>query len=485
MTSRRLGAAATSAALLGLLIAQGAQPAFASSGRHGDHGDQGDHGEPGRPHYSAGSSGVGDPYFPDAGNGGYDVKHYDITFTYDPATKTMDATTKITAVATQGLNRFDLDFRGPEITSLTVDGHRSAFERSGQELVVTPRHDLGKGRHFTVVVKYKGTPPVVTDPDGSIEGWVPTDDGAFVPGEPQGSPAWFPGNDHPTDKATFTFHATVPEGVTAVGNGRLVSQKTKKGWTTFVWDAREPMATYLSTVTIGNFTVTKSKTPGGLPIYTAVDPRLVTQSAAAVAQIPDIVDYFSSIFGPYPFNTAGAIIDRAPDVGYALESQTKPIFSSAPGVGTMAHELAHQWFGDSVSLSRWSDIWLNEGFATYSQWMYTEHTGGATVDQTFNSTSNYGRAATSSFWQTVTTDPGPEDMFGNVPYNRGAMTLHALRGKIGDAAFFTLVKKWAAANRYGNTSTAEFIASAEKISGMDLTNFFDVWLFQKGKPTTW
>ncbi|GII53960.1 metallopeptidase [Planotetraspora thailandica] len=476
MRSGLLGAAATSAALCGLLIAQAAQPALASTGKHG---------KPGKPTYSAGAPSVGDPYFPDAGNGGYDVKHYDISFTYDPATRHMDATTTVTAVATQGLTTFDLDFRGPEISYLSVNGHRAEFQRSGQELVVTPRHKLAEGHRFTVVVKYAGTPPVVTDPDGSIEGWVPTDDGAFVPGEPQGAPAWFPGNDHPTDKATFTFHTTVPEGVTAVGNGRLLSQKTKKGWTTFLWNSTEPMATYLSTVTIGKFTVTESKTPEGLPIYTAVDPQLVTQSAGAVAQIPDIVDYFSSLFGPYPFNTAGAIIDRAPDVGYALESQTKPIFSSAPGVSTMAHELAHQWYGDSVSVTRWSDIWLNEGFATYAQWLYTEHNGGATADQTFNSASNYGRAATSSFWQVVATDPGPEDMFGNVPYNRGAMTLHALRGKIGDTAFFALLKQWATSHRYGNATTADFIAAAEKASGKDLTNFFDVWLFQKGKPATW
>jgi aminopeptidase N len=470
MIFRSLRGAAVAA---GLCVVAGAQPALAA---------QADHGEP---RYSAGAPSVGDPYFPDEGNGGFDVRHYDIAFGYDPAAKRMDATTTITAVATQDLDQFDLDFRGPDISALTVNGHKASFRRDGQELVVTPRPKLKTGTGFTVVVKYAGTPPVITDPDDSIEGWVPTDDGAFVPGEPQGSPAWYPGSDHPTDKATFTFHATVPEGLTAVGNGQLLSQKTKDGRTTFVWDSTEPMATYLATVTIGNFQVSQSATPSGIPVYTAVDPRLVTQSAPSVAKIPDILEYFTSLFGRYPFASAGAIIDRAPDVGYALESQTKPIFASSPSLNTMAHELAHQWFGDSVSLERWSDIWLNEGFATYAQWMWTEHSGGATAQQTFDSASNYGRAETSAFWQTVTTDPGPVDMFGNVPYNRGAMTLHALRGKIGDAAFFHLLKDWAATHRYGNASTADFIRQAQSVSGMDLTHFFDVWLVQKGKPSGW
>ncbi|MGW4640980.1 M1 family metallopeptidase [Sphaerisporangium sp. NPDC004334] len=470
MRSRGLRGAAVVA---GLSVLVCAPPAFAAPG------------DPGGPRYSAGAPSVGDPYFPSEGNGGYDVRHYDVVFSYDPATKRMDATTTITAVATQDLDRFDLDFRGPEISSLTVGKHPASFKREGQELVVTPRPKLKNGERFTVQVKYAGTPPVITDPDDSIEGWVPTDDGAFVPGEPQGSPAWLPGNDHPTDKATFTFHATVPEGITVVGNGQLLSQTTTGGRTTFVWDSTEPMATYLATVTLGRFQVARSVTPSGVPVYTAVDPQLASQSAATVARIPDIVEYFSSLFGPYPFASTGAIIDKAPDVGYALESQTKPIFSSAPSLGTMAHELAHQWFGDSVSLKRWSDIWLNEGFATYAQWLWTEHNGGATAQQTFDSASNYGRAATSSFWQTVLTDPGPVDMFGNVPYNRGAMTLHALRGKIGDAAFFTLLKDWATTHKYGNATTADFVAAAQSASGKDLKGFFDVWLYQKGKPATW
>ncbi|PZG15644.1 metallopeptidase [Micromonospora craterilacus] len=442
-------------------------------------------GNPGAPRFSPGAPSIGDPYFPDQGNGGYDVQHYDLNFSYDPATRFMNATATITALATQDLDQFNLDFRGPEISSLTVNGKKTDFTRDGQELVVTPRPKPKTGQTFTVVVKYAGVPGPVTDPDGSIEGWIPTDDGAFVVGEPQGTPAWLPSNDTPTDKATFRFTAKVPEGLTAVGNGQLLSQQTKDGWTTFVWDNTEPMATYLATITIGKFQVTESVLPSGIPSYVAIDPRLVTGSANAVSQIPKMMEFFTEKFGPYPFASTGAIIDYAPQVGYALETQTKPIFSNTASVGTMAHEIAHQWYGNSVSPERWKDIWLNEGFATYGQWMYTEFNGGATVNATFNSSSNYGRAASSSFWQVLLADPGPMDMFSNIPYNRGAMTLHALRGKVGEDAFSRILRQWAAIHQYSHAATADFISLAERESGQDLTAFFDVWLFQKGKPTSW
>ncbi|GIJ26443.1 metallopeptidase [Micromonospora qiuiae] len=442
-------------------------------------------GNPGAPRFSPGAPSVGDPYFPDQGNGGYDVQHYDLDFSYDPETRFMDATATITARATQDLDQFNLDFRGPAVSSVTVNGKKNGFTRDGQELVITPRPKPKTGQTFTVVVKYAGVPGPVTDPDGSIEGWIPTDDGAFVVGEPQGTPAWLPSNDTPTDKATFRFTARVPEGLTAVGNGQLRSQRTRNGWTTYVWDNTEPMATYLATVTIGRFQVTESVTPSGVPSYVAIDPRLVAGSANAVSQIPRMMEFFTELFGPYPFASTGAIVDYAPQVGYALETQTKPIFSNTASAGTMAHEIAHQWYGNSVSPESWKDIWLNEGFATYGQWMYTEYNGGATVEQTFNSSSNYGRAASSPFWQILLADPGPMDMFSSAPYNRGAMALHALRGKVGDDAFFRILRQWAELHRHSHAATSDFIALAERESGKDLTAFFEVWLFQRGKPTSW
>jgi len=190
------------------------------------------------------------------------------------------------------------------------------------------------------------------------------------------------------------------------------------------------------------------------------------------------------VFGPYPFDATGAIVDRAPNVGYALESQTKANYASMPSEGTLAHELAHQWFGDSVSLEVWPDMWLNEGLATYSEWLWTEHLGTRTAQQAFNT--QYARAATSSFWQIPPAAiPDPSVLFTTAVYQRGAMTLQALRVKIGDLAFFQLLRGWADDHLYGNVDTADFIVAAEAASGMDLDAFFNVWLYQPGKPTVW
>ncbi len=432
---------------------------------------------------SPGAPGIGDPYFPLAGNGGYDVRSYGLDLRYDPATRRLVGTAAVLATATQALSRFDLDLRGFTVSSVTVNGHRAAWSRAGQELRITPHRALRRGAPFLVTVRYAGVPQVITDPDGSIEGFVPTDDGAFVVGEPQGAPGWFPSNDHPTDKATMTLRMSVPAGLTAVGNGRLLARSTRAGRSTFVWHEGKPMATYLATITLGRFQVYED-TVGRIPVYVALDPREAAAAKPVTDRIPEIMRWEQSLFGPYPFETVGAIVDRAPDVGYALESQTKPNFDSAPDVSTLVHELAHQWYGNSVSLSRWKDIWLNEGFATYSEWLWAEHTGEATAQELFDEA--YARPATSAFWQQPAGNPGgPENLFNSPSYDRGAMTLHALRVRIGDRAFFRLLKAWAQIHRYGNTSTPELVALAERISGMQLDRLFRVWLYVPGKPTSW
>jgi aminopeptidase N len=433
---------------------------------------------------AAGAPGVGDPYFPDAGNGGFDVADYSLDLAYDPATKRLDGTAVILATATRSLSRFDLDLRALAVSGVTVNGRPARTARSGQELVITPARELRRGLPFLVVVRYGGVPQTVIDPDDSLDGWIPTDDGAFVVNEPQGAPSWFPVSDHPSDKATYTVRMTVPAGLTAIGNGRLLAQSTRGGKATFVWRESRPMASYLATITLGKFTVTTGRTADGIPVYTAVDPQ---ESAAqpTVARIPEIIAFEQSVFGRYPFETVGAIVDHARFVGYALESQTKPNFDRAPRVGTLVHELAHQWFGDAVTPKRWQDIWLNEGFATYAEWLWSEHTGGNTAQQNFDA--NYATPATETdFWNPPSGDPGgPANLFTGSVYDRGAMTLHALRVKIGDRAFFRLLPTWVQRHRYGNADTGDFIALAEHISGQHLRNFFQVWLYTAGKPTSW
>ena len=430
--------------------------------------------------FTPGSDGLGDPMFPLAGNGGYDVANYSLTLDYTPSGNRLVGTVVITARAKQNLSSFDLDFRMHDVTRLLVNGVPAAFSYAKeQELVVTPAAGLVQGKTFTVAVEYAGTPLVVTDPDQSIEGWVPTDDGAFVVNEPQGSPGWYPVNDNPRDKATYDFRVSVPEGLTVMANGVLVSETHSGGKATWVWRESDPMAPYLSTTTLGKFDLTKSTT-SGIPTYVAVDPQLA--KGQVLSKLGEAVNFYSSIYGPYPFNAVGAIVDSAKVVGYSLETQTKPNFPYVPDEATLVHELSHMWFGDSLTLGVWPDIWLHEGFATWSEWIWSERQGNKSAHQWFEQLYNTPEKDT-AFWGPAVADfTNPALLFNGTVYYRGGMTLQALREKIGDLAFFQLLRDWATQNRYATVTTAQFIAFAEKESGRDLTQFFKVWIFQAEKP---
>ncbi|MFI1167451.1 M1 family metallopeptidase [Streptomyces sp. NPDC020801] len=430
---------------------------------------------------TTGSAGAGDPYFPLAGNGGYHVAHYGLALRYDPRSRHLDGTAVLTARATQRLTRFDLDLKGLQVTGLTVDHVRAAYRRDGQELVVTPRTALPQGRSFRVAVTYSGTPGPVTDPDGSLDGWIPTDDGAFVAGEPQGAMTWFPANNHPTDKSSYDFALTVPEGRTAIANGVYLGKRTAHGRTTYRWRQSEPMAAYLATATVGTFKVERYTTRDGIEVYNAIDPREAAKAAPVLKKLPSVLDWESGLFGPYPYRAAGAVVDHAPGVGYALETQTRPLYDSAPDLGTLVHESAHQWFGDSVSLTRWKDIWLNEGFATYTEWLYAEQHGGPSAQKAFDAL--YARPASDGLWAYPPGDPGSgEKIFGAPVYARGAMVLHELRKAVGDPEFFRILRAWACSHRYGHGTSARFTALAERESGRNLDALFRTWLYTKGKP---
>jgi aminopeptidase N len=336
------------------------------------------------------------------------------------------------------------------------------------------------GKTFTVTVDYAGQPLVVTDPDTSIEGWVPTDDGAFVVNEPQGSPGWYPVNDNPRDKATLEFRVTVPEGLTVMANGVLVSELHSGGKATWVWRESDPMAPYLATTTLGRFDLTTSQTSAGIPSYVAVDPQLA--KGQVLSKLPEAVDFYTSIYGPYPFNAVGAIVDSAKYVGYSLETQTKPNFPTVPDEATLVHELSHMWFGDSVTLKIWPDIWLHEGFATWSEWIWSERQGNKSAHQWFEQLYNTPAKDTRFWGPAVANFTDPALLFNGTVYYRGGMTLQALREKIGDLTFFQLLRDWAARNRFGTVTTPEFIALAEQESGMNLTQFFNVWIYQDAKP---
>jgi aminopeptidase N len=435
-----------------------------------------------------GGSGLRDPYFPRAGNGGYDVSHYDLTLAYDPDRRHLTGTAVITARATKDLSAFNLDLQGLEVRGVTVEGKTARFSRAGQELTVRPHDDLVKGETFRTTVRYAGQPQTVVDPDGSKEGWLPTADGALALGQPVGSMAWFPGNNHPSDKAAYDLSVTVPQGLQAVSNGELRSETTRGGRTTFHWHTAEPMASYLATVAIGRFEITRSTTKSGLPVYVAVDPTQAEASRAVLAKIPEVMEWAEDTFGPYPFSSTGAIVDRLKDTVYALETQSRPVYPGAPNLDTLVHEIAHQWYGNSVSPRSWRDVWLSEAFATYAEWLWAEDNGGAGAQQTFDELyrgDHYPDGAhNKAVWDFPPGRPSSAaHIFDPSVYDRGAMVLHKIRQTVGDDTFHDIAQGWAAAHRHGNASTADFTAYVEKKApDKDFSKIWEDWLYGNGKP---
>jgi Peptidase family M1 domain/Peptidase M1 N-terminal domain/Immune inhibitor A peptidase M6 len=646
--------------------------------------------------FTPGAAGAGDPYFPLDGNGGYDVKHYDLDVKYDPATDVLKGKATIEARATQNLSSFNLDFEGLTVRSIKVDGKSAEWSRDGGELTIVPRRGLRKDHKFETVVRYDGIPATIENPVVGPSGFFHTDDGALVIGEPDVAATWFPVNDHPTDKASYTFRITAPADVQVVSNGVLKHERERRGWKTWTWDAREPMASYLAMMAIGEFDVHAYR-DDGIKFWDAIDtdlltrPQPVTGDQYAISQVadltfkrlahtitvpaagaqlsfwidrdtelpwdfafveahtvdqddwttledlnghtsqdtgfscpfwlglhpflshyqtddgvggctpagtsgnwwaatgasdgyeqwsfdlsayagtnievsisyasddvvqraglfvddvvvstgegttsfendgdtfdgwavpgapegsepngndwiagtpadgpeitgeivqrsfarqPEILGFLADQFGPYPFSSSGGIVDDLGGVGFALENQTRPIYSkdffgdSISGDNVVVHELTHQWFGDSLAVGAWQHIWLNEGFATYAEWLWSEREGLGTAQEIFDFF--YGIFdAESPFWTVTIGDPGPDALFDFSVYSRGAMTLHQLRLAVGDENFFTIMQEWATSHAGGNVTTDQFIALAEQISGQDLGDLFQTWLFTPVKP---
>jgi hypothetical protein len=581
------------------------------------------------------------------------------------------------------------------VKSIRVNGKRASWSRDGQELTVTPSRGLRHHRSFTTVVRYPGVPEPVVDAFG-VSGVFATDDGMIIAGEPHVAATWFPANDHPTDKASFTFKVTVPAGLQAVANGELERKWRKHGRTIWLWDAKEPMATYLATVNVGEFDIRAYK-KHGIRYWDAFDPDLFvkpqprtgTQFAisqkgdtsykrltrtisvpaggaslsfwitrdtepnwdfvfveahtvgqddwttlpdenghtaqdtgfscpfwlglhpflehyqtdngdgtcspagssgdwwavsgssdgyeqwqvdlsqfagsdvevsisyasddfvqlpgavvddvvvstgegttsfeddgdtmdgwtvpgapegsapnpndwivgtaadtpeslgeiaeASFARQPEIIAFESSIFGRYPWSASGGIVDDLDDLGFALETQTRPIYAKGFFIDTLfgdsviVHELAHQWYGDSLAVAAWQHVWLNEGFATYAEWLWADREGFGTPQDQFDAR-YFGIPEDDPFWQLTIGDPGPDFLFDGAVYDRGAMTLQALRVTVGDDAFFAILRKWAKKNAGGNVTTDGFIRLAERISHQQLDDLFDAWLFTAGRP---
>ena len=636
-----------------------------------------------------GAAGAGDPYFPQDGNGGYDVHHYDLAVGYEPASGVLTGHATVDAVATQALSAFDLDLSGLTVSRVTVDGQAAGWTRIGDELVITPKAAVANRAAFTVVVDYSGVPKAIDDPEIGTSGFIRTGDGFVIAGEPHGAATWFPVNDHPSDKAAYAFHVTVPDGLTAIANGKLTGKSAAGGRTTWNYAATAPMASYLATVSVGRYDL-HSYTVNGLHYTDAVDPALnapeyrphtgsrmlysgngqpayrrishvvdvpagggslsfwanlntadsaylfieahtvgaddwttlpdqdgfmndwsqsmcdgtfpflahyltreadgtctptgttgtwagdssfnygpgdenqftfdlakfagkkielaITYAAKkpgpdedtterlgvflddvvvstgqgttsfeddgdtfdgwttdgwksitvdeapgagyviarALARQPTVMTFLTRNFGPYPFTEAGAVVDQAP-IGFALETQTRPTYSpdffayEGQAVSVIVHEMAHQWFGDALSLQRWRDIWLNEGFATYAQWLWNEQNGGTTAQRSFES-SYAAFEPDDPIWAAPLDNPGADSVTGYAAYSRGAMFLQVLRNRVGDRTFFRILRTWTSTHNGGNVTSADFQTTAEQVAGRRLDDIFRPWVFTAGKP---
>lgn len=426
-----------------------------------------------------GADGVGDPYYPKDGNGGYDVTAYHVSISYDPKNQQLDGDTRITAKATGDLQRFNLDLNGLEVAAVQVDDKAAKFERAGEhELVVTPAAQVADGAEFTTRVTYSGVPEGPEDGSLGDNGWqVARSGGAFVAGEPHSATAWYPANDTPRDKATFKLDARVPNGWSVVSNGRETPPtRGSDGWTTYHWAEPTRISTYLTTVGIDKWTFDRSTLPGGIPVVSAYAPG-VEDKRQVESRLPEVIEFLASKFGPYPQSAAGGIYINE-DIGFSLETQGRPIYAAWADLPVVVHENAHMWWGNSVTVESWADICLNECFASYAQWLWDEAKENVDLDEQYRRTVARGD---DQFWGGKLYDMGAGNEFTSV-YDKGPVALHALRRAIGEKAFNQVLRHWPTKHRDGNASWSEFEQYVEEVSGKDLGAFFVAWFHSTSAP---
>lgn len=432
-----------------------------------------------------GSSGVGDPYFPFLGNGGYDAQHYTLDLDYDFASNVLAGTVTMQAIATHSLSSFNVDFAGFTLETVTVNGLAARFERQEREVTITPSEPLYQDNRFEVAFTYRGVPGqglnLAQLPFSG--GWNRYARGVYVASEPDGASLWYPVNDHPTDKATYTIIMTVPKPYLVAANGSLQNTLDEGNQQTFIWENSHPTASYLVTVNIAQFTRHDDTVVNGVQIRNYFPSGRYEQGIWSFRNTARMMDVFNGYFGAYPFEAYGAVVADL-QLPFALETQTLSLFGINILGGneeeTISHELAHSWFGNHVSPATWRDIWINEGFATYASLLWKESQDGkASAD------------AIASMWERATLrsaviigDPGVRNLFSMPVYLKGGLTLHRLRERIGDTAFFITLQTYQARYAYRHARIEDFIAVANEVSGQDLNGFFQAWLFEPGIPSS-
>ncbi|MGW7073742.1 M1 family metallopeptidase [Streptomyces sp. NPDC054866] len=437
--------------------------------------------------------GIGDRLFPHLGNPGYDVMAYDIAFTYHGDNKKpLDAVTVIDARTTAPLRRVNLDFAHGKVRSVAVNGAPARYETTGEDLVVTPSRPLYRGDQMRITVRHTSDPRPTKNKDG---GWVPTADGLAMANQADAGHRVFPSNDHPADKARFTFRVTTPKGLTAVANGLPFATAHTGATTTRAFRTHHPMATELAQVSIGRSTVVHRSGPHGLPVRDVVPTKDRKAMERWLKKTPDQIGWMEEKVGRYPFETYGVLMAQA-QTGFELETQTLSLFESdlfkRPEFpewyvdSIMVHELAHQWFGDSVSPSSWSDLWLNEGHATWYEALFAEEKSKKPLQKRMREAyrqSDSWRAAGGPPAAPKGPAPGQKiSIFRPVVYDGSALVLYALRQEIGHDSFDRLERDFVRTYRDGNATTADFVRLASSTAGRDLSGFFDAWLYGAKTP---
>ncbi|SDO99472.1 Peptidase family M1 [Microbacterium sp. ru370.1] len=425
-----------------------------------------------------------DPYAPQSGDTAYDVLSYDLALSYRVRTNRLEGVATIAGVARDALASFALDLVGLRTSRVRVDGAPVRFAAGPRVLRVTPAGTITAGERFEVEVTYAGAPAPRRSRWGTV-GWEELTDGALVAGQPIGAPTWFPCNDRPDARARMRMEITVDDGyaVAATGVAGATTRRGGRATTTFTSDV--PTATYLAAVHVGRYRTRPLAGSGqGVvpPVSVTVPPALTAAADRAFSTVPDMLRLFDRLFGPYP-QEACTLVVTADELEIPLEAQGLAVFGMnhlVPAAQRLvAHELAHQWFGNSVGLARWSDIWLNEGFACYAEWLWSEQSGGADVETCV--AESHARLAAQP-QDLLLVDPGPDDMFDDRVYKRGAIALHAVRRRIGDAAFFDLLRGWTAEFRHSLVTTDDFRRAVEKAGGADAVTVLSRWIDHGALP---
>lgn len=421
------------------------------------------------------------PYFPAHGDETYGVDHYDLTLGYRIGPNRLTGVARVTLRPREPLDRITLDLGAFRVTHVLLGGERLLFAHRDGKLRVAAGRRLPPDEPVTVEVRYSGSPRPVRSRWGGV-GWEELTDGAMVAGQPIGAPSWFPCNDRPGDKAAYRISVTTAAAYQVIANGRLVSKRGAASETTWTYEQEEPMATYLAGVQIGRYQ--REELPGPVPQSLAFPRRLAARARHDFGRQARMLAVFSERFGPYPFG-AYTVVVVDDELEIPIEAQGMSIFGANHVDGSrreerlVAHELAHQWFGNSLTLADWRDIWLHEGFATYAEWVWSEDSGG---DHAHEHAQRWHRKLAALPQNLVLADPGADKIFDDRVYKRGALTLHALRRTLGDTAFFTMVRDWTAEYRHGVVTTDEFTAHAQRYASRRLDTFFWTWLYDARLP---